>query len=289
MNAKTQYQLGALDLQVVLALTRSGTLAGAGAQLAVDASTIFRTIQRIEKGLGVRLFERSRSGYRASELAAELAAHGEQLEAQLELARSATQTQPGQVGGAVRLSTTDTLLHGLLAPQLAGLVERHPLLSFELNAGNDPVDLTRRDADIALRATVRPPSHLVGKHLGPVRVAMFGARGASAAHLGDAAWIGVDDALPAHPSVLWRKKHLPRVTPAFRVNSILTVADLVEQGLGVGILPLFLAQRRGALVQLGEVLDECQTELWLLAHTEARHLRRVSAVFSYLGERLQLV
>jgi DNA-binding transcriptional LysR family regulator len=78
------------------------------------------------------------------------------------------------------------------------------------------------------------------------------------------------------------------VTPAYRVHSILTVAELVGRGLGIGILPLFLAQHRNDLAQLTEVLDECQTELWLLTHAESKHLRRVAAVFTHLSQNLLL-
>lgn len=291
MTAKMQYKLSALDLEVVMGLVRSGTLAGAGERLGVDASTVFRTVQRVEKGLGQRLFERSRAGYQPSELAQELAVHAEQMEAHLELARSAAQTGPEQVAGIVRITSTDTFLHSLIAPAMRALQEVHPLLSYDLHAGNELANLTRRDADIALRATRRPPQHLVGKHIGPVRVALFGpkkAAGQGATALATTSWIAPDDALPEHPSVLWRKKHYPKVMPRYRVGSILTVAELVEQGLGIGILPLFLAGARTNLVQLTDVLDECQTELWLLTHTESRHLRRVSAVFSHLSHHLVL-
>ncbi|WP_218573171.1 substrate-binding domain-containing protein [Pseudomonas sp. L-22-4S-12] len=72
-----------------------------------------------------------------------------------------------------------------------------------------------------------------------------------------------DDALPEHPSALWHKRHFPKVAPTYRVNSILTVLELVSLGLGVGIVPLFLAKSPPNLVQLTDVLDECQTELWM--------------------------
>jgi DNA-binding transcriptional LysR family regulator len=290
MIASSQYNLSALDLEVVLALVRSGTLAEAGERLGVDASTVFRTIQRVEKGLGQRLFERSRQGYLASELAQQLAVHAEQLEVQLELARAAAQGQAGQVAGAVRITTTDTFLHGLLAPALHALQRAHPLLTYDLHASNELANLTRHDADIALRATARPPGHLVGKRIGPVRVALFGPKSAGIAQpkLEDAVWIAPDDALPDHPSVLWRRKHHPRVMPAYRVGSILTVAELVGRGLGIGVLPLFLARDRKDVIQLSQVLDEAQTELWLLTHPESRHLRRVAAVFSYLSQQLVL-
>jgi DNA-binding transcriptional LysR family regulator len=293
MNARTQYRLNAADLETVLSLARAGTLAGAGERLGVDPSTIFRSVQRIERGLGQRLFERSRSGYLATEQALVLAGHAEQMEAHLESAQSAAQLRPEQVSGTVRITTTDTILHGLVAPALKELKTTHPLLGYELHSGNELASLTRRDADIAVRATKRPPQHLVGKHIGPIRVALYSAKKGPIKRFeqvqgGHADWIAPDDALPDHPSVVWRKKHFPKVTPAYRVNSILTVMELTALGLGVGLLPVFLAQGRTDLRALTPALDECQTELWLLTHPESRHLRRVSAVFGHLALKMVL-
>jgi DNA-binding transcriptional LysR family regulator len=292
-NASTQFKLSSSDLEVVLALVRAGTLAQAGERLQVDSSTVFRAIQRIEAGLGQRLFERSRKGYLPAELARSLADCAEQVEAQLELARSAAQTRPDQVSGRVRITTTDTILHGLVAPALKPLQMTHPLLAFDLRQGNELASLTRRDADIAVRATKRPPQHLVGKHIGPIRVALFtakkgGLKTFDETAAGQASWIAPDDALPEHPSVIWRKKHFPKVSPGYRVDSILTAAELIGKGLGIGLLPIFLANGRADLVQLTGVIDECQTELWVLTHTESRHLRRVSTVFTHLAQSLSL-
>lgn len=293
MNAKAQYNLSPADLQVLLALARGGTLAQAGKRVGADASTVFRSLQRIEHGLGRRLFERSRNGYLASDLVTEMIGFAEQMEAQLEGARAVAHSSLGGVSGSVRIATTDTVLHGLLAPALHDLRRQHPLLSFDLHTGNELTSLTRRDADIAVRATRRPPQHLVGRHLGPLRAALYAASASPIDSLGAAiaahsAWIAPDDALPDHPSVLWRKKNLPGTQPVFRVNSILTAAEFVGLDLGVSILPLFLARRRPDLRQISDVLDECQTELWLLTHPETRLLRRVSTVYQHLAQNMQL-
>jgi len=213
--------------------------------------------------------------------------------AALESARSAAQASPGQVCGTVKITTTDTVLHALVAPALKPLQAAHPLLSYERVAGNELDSLTRRDADIAVRATRRPPAHLVGKHVGPIRVGLFTARKGGlksfdAKAAATASWIAPDDALPEHPSVRWRKKHFPMVQPRYRVNSILTVAELVGQGMGIGLLPLFLAHARSDLRQLGGEIEACQTELWLLTHADTRHLRRVSAVYGHLARHLAL-
>ncbi len=291
MIAKTQYELSPSDLEVTLALARGRSLAGAGERLGMDPSTVFRSLQRIERGLGRALFERTRTGYVPGDLARQLTELAEQMEAALEAARSAVESAPSQVSGSVRITTTDTVLHGLVAPALQGLRSQHPLLGFELHTGNELASLTRRDADIAVRATKRPPQHLVGKMVGPIRVAVYAARKGGPRTFedvenGSVDWVAPDDALPEHPSVIWRKKHLPKVQPRFRVASILSVLELVALGMGVGIVPLFLAEGRKDVRRLTEPLTEAETELWLLTHPESRHLRRVSVVYAQLATGL---
>ena len=299
MNAQLQSTamspIGAGELAVLLALVRGGTLAAAGALAGVDGSTVFRIVQRCEKALGQRLFERSRSGYLATELGLQLAQHAERIEAELESARSAARLDAGAVGGLVRISTTDTILSGLLLPALAGLAAAHPLLRLELTARNELVNLSQREADIALRATVKPPPHVVGRELGPIRSAVYGLKPAprqrkpiDLADLASARWIAVDDALPEHPSVRWRRKHLPKVEPVLRVNSVQSVVDAIAAGLGVGIAPVFLASQRRELQPLGEPLAECETQLWLLTHPESRHLRRIAVVAAHLASALRI-
>lgn len=293
MDASTQsasYRVSAADMEVLLALQRAGTLLEAGRLIGVDGSTVFRSVQRIERGLGRRLFERSRAGYRPTELGLQLAQHAERIEVELEAARGAAQAQDSSASGTVRISTTDTLLHGLVLPALRSLAAEHPLLQFELNASNELASLTKRDADIALRATRKPPGHLVGKALGPIRFAVYGAkprgRRGAAPELARCAWVAPDEAMPEHPSVQWRKRQHPHLVPRYLVNSILAVQEGVAAGLGVGVLPVFLAEGRVDLVALSAPLPDCETQLWLLTHPESRHLRRIATVAAHLAAEI---
>ena len=86
----------------------------------------------------------------------------------------------------------------------------------------------------------------------------------------------------------WRRKQLPQVVPRILTNSILSVLDGIAAGLGIGIVPLFLADDRRDLVALTPPLDDCETQLWLLTHPESRHLRRISTVASHLANRIAL-
>jgi DNA-binding transcriptional LysR family regulator len=101
-------------------------------------------------------------------------------------------------------------------------------------------------------------------------------------------WIAPDEAMPEHPSVRWRRKHLPRVVPRHRVDGIVAVVDAIKTGLGVGIVPVFMLAQEYALQPLSEPLAGCESQLWLLAHPESRHLRRIAAVYQHLAESIRL-
>lgn len=291
MIATSQYHVTPADLQVVLAMARGGTLARAAGLLGVDGSTVFRALQRIEGALKQRLFERSRSGYRASELGQRLVQAGERIEAELEAARAATLAGSGAVAGQVRISTTDSVLHRLVLPALASLCAQHPQLELDLAASNELASLSHRDADIALRATRKPPGHLIGRALGPIRVALYASSAGPLpveADWAHAPWLALDDALPEHPTVQWRKRLYPKLTPRFKLGSVLALQDGIAAGLGIGALPQFLVRGRSDLIALSAPLDDCETQLWLLTHPESRHLRRIAVVAAHLAAQIRL-
>uniref|UniRef100_UPI0025853177 LysR substrate-binding domain-containing protein n=1 Tax=Pseudomonas sp. TaxID=306 RepID=UPI0025853177 len=160
---------------------------------------------------------------------------------------------------------------------------RYPALALELTTSNDFANLTRRDADLALRLTQAPPEHLVGCRLGSVPYRVGASQGyldtCGTADLAQMHWIAADDFIPDHPGVAWRREHLPSVTPMYRASSMLAVAQLVRAGLGVAVLPPFLMQ---GLVPLGEPLAGHDSALWLLTRPDCRALRSVVTLFNEL-------
>ncbi|GAB3541614.1 LysR family transcriptional regulator [Noviherbaspirillum agri] len=291
--AKMQSALSLSDLELLLALVRGGTLGGAAERLKLDASTVFRAIKRIEKDLGQLLFERSRQGYLPTELARTLAAHAERIEAQLQEAREVACKSSDEPSGTLRITTTDTILHGLLLPVLGRFTAAYPKIELELVVTNALADLSRRDADVAIRATKKPPEHLVGSRLGTLASAVFAAhayleRSPQPLRLQEADWVALDDALPDHPSVKWRRQHYPKVAPRYRCDSVLSIAGAVLWGLGVGVAPMLLLQDNPQVRIVEGPVPELETDLWLLAHPDIRHLQRVKLLFEFLRENLAL-
>lgn len=287
-----QYRLNHSDLALVLALVRGKTLARAAEMLHVDVSTVFRSIRRLERELGEALFEKGRTGYLPGNAAMALAQQAESAERALEVAQLSLEQGRELISGTVRVTCTDSVLHSLLLPALARFMPDYPALALELSTSNGFANLSRRDADIALRLTLAPPEHLVGNCLGAVTYRVCAsldhqARN-STAGLADMAWVAPDEFLPDHPTVAWRRQHLPSVVPLYRCNSMLSVAQLVGAGMGVGVLPDFLLRADSRLRPLSEPLANCDSALWLLTRPDCRNLRSVVTLFSELAAGIRL-
>ncbi|WP_288097207.1 LysR family transcriptional regulator [Pseudomonas sp.] len=290
INAATHYRLDYPDLALILALVRGGSLARASQLLRVDVSTVFRAVRRLEAALGQQLFEKSRAGYLPTSLAQALAEQAERAEQALEAARIGVEQGGEVISGTVRLTCTDSVLQGLLLPALAQFMPNYPALTIELSTSNDFANLSRRDADIALRLTRTPPEHLVGRRLAAISYRVCASesylQSVDAHDLAALTWIAPDEFLPDHPTIAWRRQALPGVTPAYRCNSMLSVTELVRAGLGVAALPDFLIG--DGLQALGEPLQGYDTALWLLTRPDCRALRSVVTLFDELGRALKL-
>ena len=291
--AKLQSKLGLQDLETILALHRGRTLASAAERLKVDASTVFRAIKRIELDVGEVLFDRGRQGYAATELGRVLASHAERIETQLEEAREAAFHQATEPSGLLRITLTDTLLHTVLLPVLARFTALHPRIDLELATTNVLVNLSQREADIAIRATNAPPEHLVGIRLGTMRSAVYAGRDYLAAqpagrHYGEMDWVALDDNLPDHPSQGWRRAHHPHAPVRHKVSNLLAVAGAVVNGLGVGVVPLAVMREHPQVAMLDGPLPELDIGLWVLAHPDTRYLGRMKAMFDFLRTAIAL-
>ncbi len=291
--AQMQSSLSLADLELLLALIRGRTLLGAAERLKVDASTVFRSIKRFEKSLGEVLFDRGRQGYMPTELAQELAAYAERIESQLDEAREVALKKAIEPSGTLRITTTDTVLHSVLLPVLAGFSRACPKIDLELIVSNALANLSQRDADIAVRATRKPPDHLVGVKLGTLRAAVYGSKGYLQS-VGEATlpenmdWVALDESLPDHPSQKWRRQHYPKLKPRYRVNSVLSAAGAIVNGLGVGVVPLIVLHDNPQVQIVEGPLGELDTDLWVLAHPDARHLQRVKMLFDFLRQNIRL-
>jgi DNA-binding transcriptional LysR family regulator len=278
-------QLGWDDLRLVLAIFRAGTLSGAARALGVTHSTVFRRLGAIERQIGVRLFDRFRDGYAATpagESAASLAARFEGEVLALERSLSGQDLRPS---GMVRIATADTV-STLLMPHLAALRRAHPDILIELTLSNAMANLTRRDADIAVRPTPEPPETLVGRRLCDIAHAVYSAdpaRGDPAAE----PWIGLDEALRATVIGRWLRQAVPAERVVCRVDALPALRDAARAGLGLALLPCYVGDVTPGLCRADPAVQaEPRSALWLLTHDDLKRSPRIRAVMDFLAPAL---
>jgi len=281
------------DLRCVLAIARTGSLSGAARALDVRHSTVFRRLNGIERRLGAKLFERTRTGYTVTAGGELAVAAASAMEVEALAVERRMLGAANRLGGVIRLATSE-LLAGLLAPEvLQSFLTAHPQIEVEIDVSSRAVDLTRREADLALRATNVPPDDLIGREVGELRYSVYGARhsiGAVAAGtLSDLPWLGFDRSLAYLEIARWQKAQIPQEKVRVRFNSLSPMLQAAAEGLGIAILPLFAADRVSSLRRLTPVLDQPRMKLWVLSHGDTRESARVRAFAQHLGRHIPRV
>jgi DNA-binding transcriptional LysR family regulator len=287
------------QIRLFLAVMREGSLMAAGARLGLDVSTVSRRLDRLEAQLGAALFDRSRDGTTPTAVAEQMTPHAEEMELSASRFAAAGAQVETAVEGTVRLTVVPGVADTFVAPRLAELHARHPKLVIELDASVSYADLTRREADLAIRATRPTSGELVTTKL-VTTTALPLASPAYARALGrlrkleDARWIGWSDALGHLPQARWLREHGPAVAPALRTDHFGSQLAAARAGLGVVLASApFAHLPESGLVAIAhaKTLDDAwgalPTEsLWLVGHRALRHVPRVAAVWDFVIESI---
>ena len=184
------------DVRHFLALARTGSVRAAGATLGVSHSTVARRVESLETRLGAKLFDRHRDGYLLTEAGHEMVAGAERVEREMAALERGLAGQDARLEGPVRVTCTDPFIAKILLRALAGLCAQHPGIELELDADARNLDLSKREADVALRAllpTAAPPEHLIGRRLVPITLCNYVGRahaGRLEPEAGPLRWLG---------------------------------------------------------------------------------------------------
>jgi DNA-binding transcriptional LysR family regulator len=281
------------DLRYLLALRRGGTFAAAARAMKVDDTTVSRRLTALQLAVGQTLIERLGDGRYALTDAGERVAReveGMEQHARAIGARLNGMTDP--CAGIVRVTSTPIIVNRLLAPAAGALIAAHPALTLELAPESRDLNLTRREADIALRLA-RPVAgglSLKARRLCELEYAAY-----TASHLsGDGSqsipWITYDDAMGYLPQARWiTALAMDRATvlSGLRVHDAETAIEAAAAGVGKTLLPTIVAAR-DARLRVVEVEGAPPTrEVWLLVHTDMVKLDRVSATIAWIEAAFQ--
>ncbi len=288
------------DVRFFLEAYRQRSLGAAAARLGVDTSTVSRRLSALETSLGVRLFERTREGLLPARAAERVLAAAESIEAAHgRLTRDASEVD-AQAQGIVRLTADPGVAEVFVAPALVRLRARFPEIFIELDASTRPRDLTRHEADLALRSVRPQGSELITTKVVSCRWVPAGSP-ALVEQLGrvaswhDAPWLIWDRDFVSFAPARWVAAHAGKAKAVLRTSHFSAQLAAAESGLGLALVPtLFIGARRLQPARFRKVMassvSTCPAaELWLVGHRILRDVPRVAAVWSFFAEELRRV
>ena len=277
------------DLRIFLQIARTGSLSGAAVALGVNHSTVFRRINAFEAQLGVRLFERLPSGYALTIAGEEMQASAMRVEREIERLDLRLTGQDLKLEGTLVVTTTDTIIENLLTPHLAAFRRAYPGIVLELIIDNQNINLSKRQADVAVRPTRNPPETLVGRRIADIAVAPYATKAYMKGRAEDLAgldWLSVDESMAHLAAAKWFRDTLPGASVVLRANSLFGLLHTCAAGMGAALLPCFMADNHKRLQRIGEPIHDAGTILWLLTHEDLRHTGRVRAFMDFMARSL---
>ncbi|KQV46474.1 MULTISPECIES: LysR family transcriptional regulator [unclassified Duganella] len=275
------------DYQVILAVARHGSLSKAAEALGSSHPTLFRRIRDIEAGIGATLFERSRQGYQPTAAATELLALAEEFDQRL---RDLERDAGLGTAGRLTLATTEVLMPRIVPPLLTRCRRELPDTTINLQIGENLANVRQREADIALRSGGEPEGDLIGRVICNIEVAIYAPvdwPNVSEENLHEQTWVTVDESLGHLASSKWLEAEGLMRRAAVRCSSTLAVSGLLEEGLGVGILPCHLGDANPRLRRVSPLLTDFRSQLWLLTPRQLRGVPKISATVECLTAGLR--
>lgn len=279
------------DLRFLLELARTGSTLAASRRLGVNQSTVQRRLAALEAALEERLVERQVGGYRLTDLGQAVLEKAVAVEFAANAFAQAV-TESGRSGrGVIRLTCPEPVA---LRMAKAGILERfqaaHPGLSVEFVLSDHYVDLTKGEADVALRSGDTDDAVLVGRKIAESLWAVYAARSYVARHGAPAAetelelhpLIGFEETMVAHRASIWMQKVAPKAHYAARSRSVLGLISAAKAGVGVAPLPMSLGDAEPDLIRLFGPVPEMTRDWRMLAHPNQRHSRRIEAFFAFI-------
>jgi len=283
------------DLRYLLAVVDGGSLSAAGRSLRVSQPTVGRRMAALESRLNARLFERRGRNFVLTPEGETLAESARRMEREALAAQRQLSGRDLTLSGTLRLSATEGIGVSWLTPRLLDFHRRFPDIALELVIDNQAVNLSRREADVAIR--VRPQGGavpwqeaLIGRRVGLLQMALYAAPAYLQTHgtpatpeaLRDHALVTLDGAMAPTGYSGWLSKVTGSSRIALASNSLLAQQAAVRAGFGIGLIAGVLARDDADLVRVLPDLPLALPELWVLFHADLKRSARVRAIVDFL-------
>jgi DNA-binding transcriptional LysR family regulator len=271
------------DLRIISAVRSEGTYAGAGARLRIDETTVSRRLARIERTLGVTLFEAMDGVRRPTSDCDVIAAHIEAMSRHVAEIGAVNKRVAGPVG-RLRIASTNTIAEAVLAPQLPQLLRDNPGLTVHLTTSNENVNFSRWEADLAVRLRKPERGDFKILKLADFALYLFEPAGPTA---GDPVVCCYPASLDFTPESKFLASRGLQAGARFVTDNIRAIRTLIENRNAVGVLPSYMCENLLADRRLKKTLLPRRREVWLLIQSHLQQSRPTRVVIEWLQATFQ--
>jgi DNA-binding transcriptional LysR family regulator len=280
------------DVRFFLTVHREGNLARAGTTLKLDPTTVGRRITGLEQRLGARLFDRTPKGYLLTAAGHRLLPRAEKIEREALAMERDVAGEDQRLAGTVRLTATEMLTTRFIAPFLGKFRERYPEIMLDLVCSNRDMNLSRREADIALRLSRPRQDNVIVKKLFEIQLALYASRD----YIERFGSVGEPDgSLRGHQVIMfadspnfarenaWIEERLDGGDVVLRSDSVSSLFSATVGGTGVALLPRKVADDEPSLQRFAIPGSPAPRFVWQAVHADLQHSARIRAVLDFLG------
>ncbi len=282
------------DMAILVTVVEEGSFSAAGRKLAITPSAVSRQIARLEQNLAVKLIERTTRKMQLSEAGKPVY---ELCRTMLNAAREVaevTHLSNTDLQGTIRIAAPKAVAKHLLEPLLVSFAQRHPQISLHIKVTDYIVDPIHNEVDVLVSLTQHPNLGLIAKDLTQVKTLLC----ASPCYIAQHGELNTPQALTKHCCITLgegadsevlqffkeRQKAVVEVKGRYCVNHSEMRLNAIKQGLGIGLLPDFIARDAIRSGELVELLPD-----WSVKHNYQGTLRLQYAQSKYTPERLKLL
>ncbi len=269
------------DIKLTLAIARTGSLSGAARLLEIDQSTVGRRLTALEAYLETTLFKRSKKGVLPTGAGRILIARSGEMERQAGAIVDEVRIAEKRPGGVLRVLGNQWTLDRLVTGGLSDLLRQQPELEINLISGRPGASLWHRHPSLGLWFETAPLDRSFQVKLGVVPFAVYKASNAD-----PDVWVSFhDEDNPANSASQFpalRTRGTARVR--MRAVDAGTLLTAVANGLGLGLLPMCLAERDPRLIRVSAPSEQVDRQLYMHLHPDSLNSPRVQIVAKWLRE-----
>jgi DNA-binding transcriptional LysR family regulator len=287
-------------LRVFHAVAEAGSFTRAGESLSLSQSAVSRQVSGLEESLQVPLFHRHARGLMLTEQGEILLKTVREIFAKLKMAEGRIIESRERPQGPLKITATIAFGSVWLAPRLKEFLEENPDIEVALVLTDNELDLSMREADVAIRMTPPTQSDLIQRRLMNIRYHVYAAPSYLEQHGTPQKPQDLDhhrlvvfgeDARPPVPNLNWlleagvsgggkRKAFL-------RVNSTYAILRAVQSGIGIGALPHYLDHEAGNMVEILPELRGPVLDVYFVYAEELRHSNRIAVFRKFIVRKME--